>query len=352
MAVIKTDGGFYAFRVYMSVKGIRKQVYRSDPSWTRKSHALSAQEQFLKSTTNPDPVTFGEAFQEYLNYKKPLVKKYTSYVLQSTCERHILPVFANTRLDRITLKDIETWQRTLVTSSYGNATISKLQIHFKSVIHYAYLHDYISKDPCRLMKMVKKDERKQKGHRILSTSEFAQFLKVVDNPMYRTFYMILYWCGLRIGEACALTFEDVDLAKGTLTINKTYNFQFKESSTPKTQNSYRVVEMPSAVCIALNDLFKLYRHYEHDNQSRIFPIGDNLARYHLNDYIKQAKVEHFTHHDFRHSCVSLLANAGFNDFQAAKRMGHDVKMFNETYGHLFDSEQKKMTQAMDKMSKS
>lgn len=352
MAIIKTDGGFYAFRVYITIQGERKQIYRSDQSWTRKSHALSAQEQYLKTVLQPQPVTFGEVFQEYLDHKQPLIKKNSHYMIKCLSERHIMPVFAKTRLDRLSLKDIETWQRSLVMSSYGNATILKVQKFFKSVIHFAYLHDYIDKDPCRTMMMIKKDEKPTNAHRILSPGEFSQFLSVVDEPMYKTFYMVLYWCGLRFGEASALTFDDINLAKGTLSVSKTFNYQFQEAHSPKTRNSYRVVEMPSAVIMALNDLFKLYRHYEHDRQSRVFPISTAvLAQRRLNAWIRLSKVEPFIHHDLRHSCVSLLANAGFNDFHAAKRMGHDVKMFNETYGHLFDSEQKKITIAMDKMNK-
>ena len=353
MSVIKTPHGYYAFRVYVTDRqGERKQIYRSDPSWTRKSHALTAQEEFLKTALQPEPVTFGEVFQEYITFKDGRIKKNSLYTTRKLSECHILPVFNETRLDRITIRDIQTWQKTLVMSPYKNATIVKAQKLLKAVIHYAYIHDYIEKDPCRTMDFAKKDEPLITSHRILSPSEFNKFLSVVDNPMYKTFYMILYWCGLRMGEASALTFDDVDLAKGTLSVSKTYNYQFQMVNTPKTRNSYRVVEMPSAVCVALNDLFKLYKDYDHDNQSRVFPIGTAVVAYKkLNQWIKKSGVSKFSHHDLRHSCVSLLANAGFNDFQAAKRLGHDVKMFNDTYGHLFDSEQKKMTKAMDKMSK-
>jgi integrase len=71
----------------------------------------------------------------------------------------------------------------------------------------------------------------------------------------------------------------------------------------------------------------------------------------LNEWIELSEVKRFGHHDLRHSSVSLLANAGFNDFQAAKRMGHDVRMFNEVYGHLFPNSQKDMAKAMDEYAK-
>jgi integrase len=340
--------------VYVTDKtGNRKSVYRSDPSWTRKKHAEIAQTEFLQKSLHPEPTTFNEVVKDYMEVRSLTVKKYTAYNMQHLIERHICPVFGKMRLDRITIKDIQTWQRTLVMSSYSDSLICKVQKFFKSIMHHAYLHDYILKDPCRTMKIAKKDEIPSNDHRLLSPVEFNHFLSVVDDPMYKTFYMVLYWCGLRFGEASALTFEDVNLAKSSLTVNKTYNYYFKASSSPKSKNSHRTVEMPLAVAQQLNQLLKMYNvHYDHDMTCRIFPIATiPLAHRRLDKWVELSGVERFTHHDLRHSCVSLLASAGFNDFQAAKRMGHDVKMFNEVYGHLFDSDQKKMTKAMDKMAK-
>ena len=352
MSVIKTPHGYYAFRVYITINGVRKQIYRSDPTWTRKSHALSAQEQFLKSTTNPDPLSFGEVVSLYLEDKRLTLKKNTLYNVEMLLHNHICPTFNEMRIDRILYPNIQTWQRSLAMKPFSNEHMTKIQKTLKSVFHYAYLHDLIDKDPTKAMKYVKVEETPKK-RTILTPGEFNQFLSVVDDPIYKTMYLVLYWCGLRIGEACALTFDDVDLAKGTLTVNKTYNFQFHEVHSPKTRNSYRLVEMPLLVASEVSKLIQFYRgKYEHDHSSPLFPMTSfPRMRRRLNEWITLSKSPTFTHHDFRHSCVSLLANAGFNDFQAAKRMGHDVKMFNEVYGHLFDSEQKKMTKAMDKMSK-
>jgi integrase len=58
-------------------------------------------------------------------------------------------------------------------------------------------------------------------------------------------------------------------------------------------------------------------------------LSYRTMRRRLDEWIRLSMSPTFTHHDLRHSCVSLLASAGFNDFQAAKRMGHDVKIFNE-----------------------
>lgn len=353
MAIIKTKHGHYAFRVYVTDNlGNRKQFYRSSPTWTRKGHAEIAQSDFLKSIHQPKSMTFGEVYLLYIENKRMTVKKNTLYNLEISSKGHILPEFEKMRIDRITYQNILSWQRKLITKSFSNEHLIKIQKNFKSILHWSYLHDYIDKDPCRTMKYVKHDEIPKKKT-ILTPSEFTQFIQVVDDPIFKTMYMILYWCGLRIGEVVALTYDDINLAKGTLTVNKTYNFQYHEIHTPKTKNSYRVVEMPLAVCNEVNQLMKYYSDkYHHDQDSRLFPVGSYpKISSRLKEWIALSKTKPFTHHDLRHSCVSLLANAGFNDFQAAKRMGHDVKMFNETYGHLFESKQKEMTKAMNKMQK-
>ncbi len=358
VAICKTTSGHYAFRIYVVDKlGKKKQIYRSDPAWTRKSHAELAQSDYIKKSKQLEPVTFDEVFNEYLNQKKMTVKHSSWYDIESVYNAHIQPTFGNVRLDRITPTTIVSWQKSLLIKTfkgkeYSNAQLSKIQKYLKAMFNWAYLHDLIDKDPSKSMKPVKRYEIKKNTIVILNPEEFKQFVSIVDDPVYETLYQVLYWCGLRLGEAMALTFDDVDFSNGTIRVSKTYNFKFREVTPPKTKNSYRVVEMPSMVVKKIRSLISYYSgKYEHDGSSPLF--GEYAYRTmsrRLEHWIKESYSPVFTHHDLRHSCVSLLANAGFNDFQAAKRMGHDVKMFNETYGHLFESKQKEMTKAMEKMA--
>jgi integrase len=358
MAIIKTKHGYYAFRVDVSDNvGKRKQVYRSSKTWTRKGHAEIAQTEFLKSINQAEPITFNEVFDKYIEYKKMTIKHSSWYDILSIYNAHICPTFGKTRIDRITPTQIVTWQRSLLLKSYrgneySNAQLSKIQKYFKAMLTWAYLHDLVDKDAGKAMKPVKRQEIKKNDITILSPEEFKQFVSVVDNPVYDSLYHVLYWCGLRLGEAMAITFDDIDFVRGVIKINKTYNFKFREVTTPKTKNSYRTVEMPSMVSKKLKDLMLFYiGRYDYDQSCPIFGVMSyrTMTR-RLDDWIRLSMSPTFTHHDLRHSCVSLLASAGFNDFQAAKRMGHDVKMFNETYGHLFESKQKEMTRAMEKMA--
>ena len=54
-------------------------------------------------------------------------------------------------------------------------------------------------------------------------AEFEQFITAVqDKPASYTAFMTMYYTGMRVGELCALTPEDVNLENNTITINKTF----------------------------------------------------------------------------------------------------------------------------------
>jgi integrase len=62
--------------------------------------------------------------------------------------------------------------------------------------------------------------------------EFDTFIKVVDDPIFLALFSLLYWTGMRIGEAQALQIKDIDFDNNTITVSKTYNAIHKELTTP------------------------------------------------------------------------------------------------------------------------
>ncbi len=358
MAVRKTKYGYYSFSVYITDNfGNRKRIQKQSPEWTSRSKATAAEAEFLRSASAKNPIEFSELATQYIDYKKMTVKHSSWYDIQAVYDRHIAPTFAKMKMSKITPAHIITWQKSLLDASYrgnfySNAQLSKIQKYLKAMFSWAYQHDMIEKDPTKAMRTVKREEIKKDEQVLISPDEFKQFIEVVDHPVYKTLYNVLYYCGLRLGEAMALTFRDVDIKNTSVKITKTYNFKFREITSPKTKNSTRIVEMPDIVVSHIRELYKHYEgKYEYDLDCPVFGVMSyrTMTR-RLDEWIELSEVKRFGHHDLRHSCVSLLANAGFNDFQAAKRMGHDVRMFNEVYGHLFPNSQKEMARALDKVA--
>lgn len=71
-----------------------------------------------------------------------------------------------------------------------------------------------------------------------SYDEYINFDSVIDNFMHHVFFEVLYFLGLRQGEAQALTWNDIDFKNKTLSVNKTLIKGEKWTiSSPKTKNS-------------------------------------------------------------------------------------------------------------------
>lgn len=73
-----------------------------------------------------------------------------------------------------------------------------------------------------LMVRVIRDARKNEIPKQINyweSDDFKRFIDIVDEPMYKTAYMILYYMGFRKGELRGLTWKNVDLDNKTITVN-------------------------------------------------------------------------------------------------------------------------------------
>lgn len=69
--------------------------------------------------------------------------------------------------------------------------------------------------------------------------EFKRFISQEKSLKYKTYFEILYYCGLRKGEANALTWNDVDFTNHSIHINKNLVLKIKVKNLfyyPQRQN--------------------------------------------------------------------------------------------------------------------
>ena len=313
----------------------------------------------LKMRTEIDTnMTMNDVFVLYLGSKKNIVKDRTYWELQKTYKRYLYPYWGDLRLRKIRIENIHEFQsfllnaKTIKNTLYSNAMISTIQTRLKSILRYASHNGYISDPKLTNFNIVKRSNEPKKEMCFWHPNEYKQFISVVDDQVYIALFNVLYWCGLRIGEALALRWSDVDLKAKTISISKTYTKHRRQTTTPKTRNSYRAVIMPNECFLSVQALYE--RHSSiigFDKDKLLFnfdkPLDDNSIRLKKDKWIAIAKVPRIRIHDFRHSHVSLLINLGFSPFDIAKRLGHTVEMVNDVYGHWFDDAQQKMVDKLN-----
>jgi integrase len=133
--------------------------------------------------------------------------------------------------------------------------------------------------------------------------------------------------GLRFGEACGLTWRDVDLTGALLTVR---------GETSKT-NTTRYVPLNTTV----TDVLKVWRPTPVSLDAYVFPGKDadrlvdiKTAWAKLLKDVKDAPIAGFRLHDLRHTFASKLVQAGVDLNTVRELLGHaDIKM-TLRYAHL------------------
>lgn len=169
----------------------------------------------------------------------------------------------------------------------------------------------------------------------------------MDKPQSFYAFEVLYWTGLRVGELLALTPEDIDLEKHTISINKSYQrLQGEDYITdPKTEKSNRTVSIPDFLCEELEEYMAML--YGFKKNDRLFQITKSYLHHEMIRGAKISGVKRIRIHDIRHSHVSLLIGMGFSAVDIAGRMGHESIDITLHYAHMFPSAQKDMANKLN-----
>lgn len=117
-----------------------------------------------------------------------------------------------------------------------------------SMKYAVYPCEYIKKNPMEYVRMPKMSARDSKENmKTITIDEFKQLIERC--PEGSTFYVplnIRFYTGMRVGEVCALKWDDIDLTEGIISVTKTMielpKGQF-ELTSPKTKSSIRTIRI-------------------------------------------------------------------------------------------------------------
>lgn len=356
MAVNKDKNGVWHYHfTYKDARGETHRIHKQSKDWKLKRDAIAAMELHkLKIDQSIDNITYGQLYKLYTEHKEGSLKKSTIGNTHHFQKIYILPYFESKRMVDITPVHVKKWQSELLNiSDLKNSTLNAIQYKLKTVIRFGLKYDYIKYDPFKFEK-VKNPHEKKEEMSFWTKEEFDEFIQVVNKERYLVLFTLLYWTGMRIGEALALQWNDFD--GRSISVRKTYDSDNRIITTPKTHNSYRRIILTSNVIDMLNSYKMSFSNsYEFSDDCYLFgydhPIRDNTVRYNLYQFIEKAEVKKIRIHDFRHSHVSLLINLGFDRFEISKRLGNKPDMIDNIYSHWFESAQIKMVDKLNEIQK-
>ena len=351
----ETSGTWYCKFYYTDYTGTRKQKLKRGFKLQR--DAKEWEHDFLsKQATQPD-MTFNTLSQLYLDDKQAHTKKITYETKKNRIDKWILPYFNSQPINTISAPDIRKWQADLKESTNANNAplsagyMQNLVMELSSIFNFAVRFYGLSVNPCHIAGNTV--GKKNRSMNFWTKEEFDRFISTFDkaSPYYVAFLM-LYYCGMRIGELEALTIADVDLDSNTVTINKTYHLINGQGivTAPKTQKANRSIIIPPF-------LSALIREYETHiyapvPEMRLFTASHSTYARQMEEHTKEANIKRIRLHDIRHSHASLLIEMGFSALLVSERLGHEnVSTTLNIYSHLFPSRQIEVADKLEALCK-
>lgn len=351
--------------------GTGRQIQRSITGKTQKevSQKLKAATAAIDSGTYTAPckMTLGQWLdiwkEEYLGAVKP--STVCSY--KATIRNHLTPGLGAIRLDALDSHTIQSLYNSLEKPSNGQDGISPKTIkNVHGVLHkslqQAVANGYIRYNPadaCILPRIEKKELHP------LDEGQITTFLRAIKGHRFEDLFIVTLFTGMREGEVCGLTWDCVDLEKGTLTINKQLqkmrNTGGEHRLVPTKNGKGRTVTAAPFVVSILRQV----QRQQQENKKRnaelwqdsgfVFTneIGEHLKPQTVYRDFKKVVTRigcpETRFHDLRHSYAVAAIRSGDDIKTVQGNLGHATAAFTlDIYGHVTDQMKRESANRMER----
>lgn len=353
----------YRSSVYLGVDKLTgKKARTTVTASTKKGVKIKAREAVNAFANNgysvkekPTITTYRELVALWWESYKNTIKPNSQQSMEGIVRLHILPVFGDYKLDKLTTpiiqQQVNKWADKANKGEKGAyANYSFLNNINRRILQYGVTMQVIQHNPARDVIIPRKQQNKEHKVKFFSNQELKQFLDYLDNldlSSYENFfdyvlYKTLLASGCRIGEALALEWSDIDLKKGIINISKTLN-RYQETNTPKSKAGLREIDIDKATV-------SLLKQYKKRQQVQSWQLGRSegivftpfttkyayacLLRKRLQSHFKAAGVPDISFHGFRHTHATIMLYAGIEAKDLQYRLGHsNISMTLNTYVH-------------------
>jgi integrase len=288
---------------------------------------------------------------------KPRVRTRTHRNYSDTLRLYVRPRIGSRRLGSLKPVDIQA-----VYSEMQEAGLSSMvrltHTLLKGALTQAVKWQMLARNPAEYVDLPKR--RTAGKARALSQAEVESFLEATVRSKWHTFFHLMVSTGLRPSEALALTWRDVDLAKGTLTVKHSLGWLAGEKrfvfNDPKTPSSRRTVPLPYGLVKLLSE--HVTAQFERGFTELVFctRAGDPAhQRVIVQEAFKPALVRaglssETRLYDLRHTHATLLLLAGVHPKVVSERLGHaSVAITLDVYSHVLPNMQQEAAERLDAM---
>lgn len=357
------DGRLYYFVVNYTENGNHKK--HKSKRFRTKGEARKEEAKFLLSIgqfSDKDQITFEMLIDQYLKKKKDEIKPQSFKKLETLCQ-HISSCLGSVSVNKMNNTDYERFIAYIKEKAFSVEYSNKLITYMNSLMSFAFKkYDITNSTPSKYDKFKDDGSAPVKPIEFWDLDQFNQFIAVVDDIRFNALFNVLYFCGLREGEANSLDWErSIDFEHNTITILSTLTTKLRNGSgeyletSPKTKASIRTLPMPLKVRTAMISLFEYYSRFEgFCPQWKCFggfkALPESTITKVKNRYCSLSNLKPIKLHSFRHSTASLLINNGASVVLVQKYLGHSsADLTLRVYSHLWKNKLDEIVSVIDSL---
>lgn len=282
-----------------------------------------------------DPNLFSLVALDWFENVKSQTKESTTNKYHNMLSSYILPAYGEKTLDSITYDFIESHCNFLLSSGgkketgLSTKTVTDVLSVIRNILKFAAKKGmYVPCDGSTIQ-----IKQYVKPMRVLSKTEQEQLCKyLLEEPeSYNIGILVCLFTGLRVGEMCALRWEDVSFSDQTIYVHQTLQrIQNKSGNETKTKI---VITTPKSSCsirtIPITDeLSSILAAYKKDNTGFVLTNSDTkfveprTMQNKFKTVLRLNGIEKANFHALRHTFATRCVEVGF-----------DVKSLSEILGH-------------------
>lgn len=305
-----------------------------------KLHKAIAGETVQRATTKS---LFEEILDMWLENNRVKHKSSTHLKYKNMIETQIKPALGKLRIDRITASHINAFIDNKLRSGKldGSGGLAPSYVRSIVIIISSVMDFAVSEEMCKPLKskIFKPSVKKPDEIKILTKAEqkaLENYCLNNQNPVTLSILLSLH-AGLRIGEICALRWDDIDISSGMLYIRHTASRIESDAGKtiwaiedPKTKSSNRDIPMNSFLKSLISD--KRGSGFIASGTNKF--ICPRTFEYRFHRELKNAGISNINYHALRHTFATRCVEAGVDVKSLSEILGHSgVTITLNTYVH-------------------
>jgi len=273
--------------------------------------------------------------------KPATIQRYTGIV-----SNHIKPTIGGTQVMYLTTAGIHQFSLSRLDAGLAPQTVNDVLMVLRAILRHGYRTYHLPEPEIVFLSCEKKEMRvlSSEEQRLLTAHLWA------DMDIFKLGVLVALYTGLRIGELCALRWEDIDNScirvKGTVQRLKKPGGVGTELviGSPKTESSKRIVPMPVYLC----EMIEQFRPQSNEGYFLSSKNGDIVEprqmQYKFQMYVKMAGIAPANFHALRHTFATRCVECGFEIKSLSEILGHtNVQTTLNKYVHSsFDLKRENM----------